>query len=390
LGALGLLVYTLVTTRFGATTSRGMGTLRGTLLVAVILVKGHVFPTKIGNVTILMVYYVERLAYNLFLFVQFCDSDLKVAFKQHTCFVRNLEAPKTKSWLWHRRLSHLNFGAINHLDRNSLVHGVPKLKFEKDHFCSACAMAKARSNPINLNLKTPIKKNYIFCMSVASVNGQKYILIIMDDYSRFTWEKFLTSKDEAPDFIIKFIKMIHIRLNATVRNIRTDNGTEFVNQTLCDYYEQVGISYETSVARTTQQIGVVERKPYLSYLYVFGSLCYPNNESENLGKLQAKADIGIFIGYAPKKKAYRIYNQRTQKITETIHVEFDELTTMAFEQSSLEPALHEMSPATPSSGLVLNPPHSTSFVSPLRHEWDLLFNQCLMSSSLLQLAVPLL
>ncbi|GKE68637.1 retrovirus-related pol polyprotein from transposon TNT 1-94 [Tanacetum coccineum] len=225
----------------------------------------------------------------------------------------------------------------------------------------------------------------------------------MDDYSRFTWVKFLASKDKAPDFIIKFLKMIQVRLNAAVRNIRTDNGTEFVNQTLRDYYEQVGIFHKTSVARTPQQNGVIERrnrtlvevaqtmliyakaplfllaeavatacytqnpsiirrrhgktpyellhdrKPDLSYLHVFGALCSPNNDSENLGKLQAKADIGIFIGYALKKKAYHIYNRRTQKIIETIHVNFDELTAMASEQSSLKPALHEMTTAIPSS-----------------------------------------
>ncbi|GKF21046.1 retrovirus-related pol polyprotein from transposon TNT 1-94, partial [Tanacetum coccineum] len=99
-------------------------------------------------------------------------------------------------------------------------------------------------------------------MRVASVNGKKYILVIVDDYSLFTWVKFLASKDEAPDFIIKFLKMIQVRLNATVKNIRTDNGTEFVNQTLRDYYEQVGNSHETSVARTSQQNGVVERRNY--------------------------------------------------------------------------------------------------------------------------------
>nr|GEY81798.1 integrase, catalytic region, zinc finger, CCHC-type, peptidase aspartic, catalytic [Tanacetum cinerariifolium] len=104
-------------------------------------------------------------------------------------------------------------------------------------------------------------------MHVANINEKKYILGLVDDYSRFTWVKFLASKDEAPDFIIKFLKMIQVRLNATVRNIHIDNGTEFVNQTLRDDYEQVGISYETSVERT----GVVE--------------------SENLGKLQAKDDI---------------------------------------------------------------------------------------------------
>nr|GEV04773.1 hypothetical protein [Tanacetum cinerariifolium] len=86
--------------------------------------------------------------------------------------------------------------------------------------------------------------------------------------------------------------------------------------------------------------------PDLSFLYVFGALCYPTNDSENLGKLQPKADIEIFIGYAPTKKALWIYNRRTRRIIETIHVDFDELTTMASEQSSSGPALSEMTPAT--------------------------------------------
>ncbi|GKA57787.1 retrovirus-related pol polyprotein from transposon TNT 1-94, partial [Tanacetum coccineum] len=254
---------------------------------------------QIGNVTISRVYYVEGLGHNLFSVGQFCDSDLEVAFRKHTCFVRNLEgvdllsgsrgtnlyslsirdmmasspicllskATKTKSWLWHRRLSHLNFSSINHLARHGLVCGLPKLKFEKDHLCSACAMGKSKKQSHKPKSKdTNQEKLYLLHMDlcgpmrVASVNGKKYILVIVDDYSRFTWVKFLASKDEAPDFIIKFLKMIQVRLNATVRNIRTDNGTEFVNQTLRDYYEQVGISHETSVARTPQQNGVVERR----------------------------------------------------------------------------------------------------------------------------------
>ncbi|GJW67359.1 retrovirus-related pol polyprotein from transposon TNT 1-94 [Tanacetum coccineum] len=211
------------------------------------------------------------------------------------------------------------------------------------------------------------------------------------------------------------------------QSIRTDNGTEFVNQTLREYYEKVGISHETSVARSPQQNGVVERRnrtlieaartmliyakaplflwaeavatacytqnrsmirrrhgktpyellhdkpPDLSYLHVFGALCYPTNDSENLGKLQPKADIGIFIGYAPTKKAFRIYNRRTRRIIETIHVDFDELTAMASEHSSSGPALHEMTPVSISSGLVPNPPSSTPFVPPSRSDWDLLF-----------------
>nr|GFA10925.1 integrase, catalytic region, zinc finger, CCHC-type, peptidase aspartic, catalytic [Tanacetum cinerariifolium] len=85
----------------------------------------------------------------------------------------------------------------------------------------------------------------------------------------------------------------------------------------------------------------------MSFLHVFGSLCYPINDYEDLDKFDAKADIGIFAGYAPTKKAFRIYNRRTRIITETIHVTFDELTTMAFEQFSSGPGLHVMTPATP-------------------------------------------
>ncbi|GJT50385.1 retrovirus-related pol polyprotein from transposon TNT 1-94 [Tanacetum coccineum] len=308
----------------------------------------------------------------------FCD--LEVAFRKHTCFVHNLEgvdllsgsqrtnmyslsigdmmasspicllskATKTKSWLWHRRLSHLNFGALNHLARNGLVRGLPRLKFKKDHLCSACAMGKS-----NKQSHKPKSKD---------TNQEKLYLLHMDLYGPMR----VTSVNGK-------------------RNIRTDNGTEFVNQTLRNNYEQVGISHETSVARTPQQNGLVERwnhtlveaartiKLNLSYLRVFGARCYRNNDSENLGKLQAKADIGIFIGYTPKKKAYRNYNRRARKIIETIHVDFDKLMAMASEQSSLEPALHEMTPATPSSRLVPNPPPSAPFVPPSRHEWDLVF-----------------
>nr|GEW71200.1 retrovirus-related Pol polyprotein from transposon TNT 1-94 [Tanacetum cinerariifolium] len=311
---------------------------------------------KIGNVTISRIDFMEGLGHNLFSVGQFCDSYLEVAFCQHTCFIRNLDgvylltgsrgnnlytlslkdmmasspicllskASKTKSWLWHRHLSHMNFGTINHLARLGLVRGLSKLKFKKDHLCSACAMGKSKKKSHKTKSEdTNQEKLYLLHMDlyrpmcVESINGKKYILVIIDDYSRFTWVKCLRSKDEAPDFIIKFLKMIQVQLKVSVRRIQTDNGTEFVNQTLREYYEQVGISHETLVARSPQQNDVVERR----------------NHTENLGKLKPKADIRIFIGYAPTKKAFQIYNRRTRRIVETIHVDFDELTTMAFEQS---------------------------------------------------------
>ncbi|GKA44209.1 retrovirus-related pol polyprotein from transposon TNT 1-94 [Tanacetum coccineum] len=234
-------------------------------------------------------------------------------------------------------------------------------------------------------------------MRMASINGKKYILVIVDDYSRFTWVRFLRTKDEAPEAIIKCIKNIQVRLNATVRNVQPDNGTEFVNQSLREFYENVGISHQRSVARTPQQNDqsiqpvtpktlIIRRQynktPYelmqdkkldLSFFHVFVALCYPTNDNDDLGKLDAKADIGIFIGYVPAKKAFIIYNKRTWKIIEIIHVTFDELTAMAFEHFSLGPRLYSMTPATSSSRLVPNPVLQQPCIPPNRDDWDHLF-----------------
>ncbi|GJY11481.1 retrovirus-related pol polyprotein from transposon TNT 1-94 [Tanacetum coccineum] len=136
--------------------------------------------------------------------------DLEVAFRKHTCFVRNLEGVNLLSGSRETNLYTLSI-------RHGLVRGLPKLKFEKDHLCLACAMGKSKKQshkPISED--TNQEKLYLLHMDlcgpirVASVNGRKYILVIMDDYSRFTWVKFLASKDEAPDFIIKFLKMIRV------------------------------------------------------------------------------------------------------------------------------------------------------------------------------------
>nr|GFD40398.1 Gag-Pol polyprotein [Tanacetum cinerariifolium] len=124
-----------------------------------------------------------------------------------------------------------------------------------DHLCSACAMGKStrkahkpKSEDTNQEKLYLLHMDLYGLMRVENVNGKKYILVIVDDYSRFTWVKFLRSKDETLDFISKFLKMIQVRLKAPVRRIRTDNGSEFVNHTLRDYYEEIGISHETSVA----------------------------------------------------------------------------------------------------------------------------------------------
>ncbi|GJT42716.1 retrovirus-related pol polyprotein from transposon TNT 1-94, partial [Tanacetum coccineum] len=218
------------------------------------------------------------LGHNLFSVGQFCDGDLEVAFCSNTCYVRNLEgddlltggrdsnlytisisdmaasspiclmskATSTKSWLWHRRLSHLNFGTINDLTKLDLVDGLPKFKYGKDHLCSACERGKSKkaSHPPKLIPSDYSKLELLhmdLCspMRVALVNGKKYILVIVDDFSRLTWVYFLRSKDETPEIIKKLIAQAQLNYKAKVCKIRTDNGTEFKNATLKAYYEKV-------------------------------------------------------------------------------------------------------------------------------------------------------
>ncbi|GJS79874.1 retrovirus-related pol polyprotein from transposon TNT 1-94 [Tanacetum coccineum] len=221
----------------------------------------------IGDSVISRVYYVEGLGHNLFSVRQFCDSDLEVAFRKHTCYVRDTDASKNKSWLWHQRLNHLNFGTINDLARKDLVRGLPRLKFEKDHLRSTFQLGKSKKHthkpkPENTNLEVLNTLHMDLCgpMRVQTINGKKYILVIIDDYSRFTWVKFLRSKDETPEVVIKFLKQIQVGLNKTVRYVRTDNGTKFFNKDLTEYYERVSIFHQKKVPRTPQQNDVVKRR----------------------------------------------------------------------------------------------------------------------------------
>nr|GEU80423.1 retrovirus-related Pol polyprotein from transposon TNT 1-94 [Tanacetum cinerariifolium] len=248
-------------------------------------------------------------------------------------------ATSTNSWLWHQRLSHLNFDTINDLARNDLVTGLPKFKYHKEHMCSSCEQGKSKraSHPPKpvLNSKQSLHLLHMdLCgpMRIESIHGKRYVLVIVYDYSRYTWVLFLISKDEAPEELKIFLKKITVLFQASVIVIRTDNGTKFKNQTLKEYFDSVGISYQASSVRKTGY--------FLSSH--FGALCYPKNDHEDIGKHGAKGDIGFFIGYSANSCAYRVYNQRTKKNIETMNVTFDELLAMAFEQSSLKPELQSM------------------------------------------------
>ncbi|GJW31876.1 retrovirus-related pol polyprotein from transposon TNT 1-94 [Tanacetum coccineum] len=176
-------------------------------------------------------------------------------------------ASSTKSWLWHQRLSHLNFDTINDLAKNDLVSGLPKFKYHKEHLCPSCEQGKSKRashppKPVPNSKRRLHLLHMDLCgpMRIASINGKRYVLVIVDDYSRYTWVHFLRSKDEAPEVIKTFLKRITVLLQSPVIIIRTDNGTEFKNQILKEYFDSVGISHQASSVRTPQQNGVVERR----------------------------------------------------------------------------------------------------------------------------------
>nr|GFC89528.1 putative ribonuclease H-like domain-containing protein [Tanacetum cinerariifolium] len=158
-------------------------------------------------------------------------------------------ASSAKSWLWHQRLSHLNFDTINDLARNNLVSGLSKFKYHKEHLFPSCEQGKSKraSHPPKPvpNLRQRLHLLHMdLCgpMRIASINGKQYVLVIVDDYSCYTWVHFLRSKDEAPEVIITFLKRFTVLLQSHVIIIRTDNGTEFKNQVLQEYFHSVGIS----------------------------------------------------------------------------------------------------------------------------------------------------
>nr|GFB38979.1 hypothetical protein [Tanacetum cinerariifolium] len=269
------------------------------------------------------------------------------------------KATSSQAWLWHRHLSHLNFDTINLLSKNDIVVGLPKLKFIKDNLCSSCELGKAK------------RKSF---------------------YTKLTPSSKRRSKDETPEILIDFLMLIQRGLQAQVRVVRTDKGTEFMNQPLYAYFAAEGIQHQTSVARTPEQNGVVERQnrtlveaartmlsaakvplffwaeaiatacftqnrslviprhektPYhiindqklsVKFFHIFSSICYIVKDGENLDKLKEKGDECIFMGYSNQLRAYRVFNKRTRVIMESIHVNFKELPQMASDQNSSDPA----------------------------------------------------
>ncbi|GKB53963.1 retrovirus-related pol polyprotein from transposon TNT 1-94, partial [Tanacetum coccineum] len=252
------------------------------------------------------------------------------------------------------------------LSKKDVVIGLPKLKYVKDQLCSSCEVSKAKRS--SFKTKTvPSSKGQLnllhmdLCgpMRVASINGKKYILVIVDDYSRYTWTLFLSSKDETPEVLKDFLTMIQRNLQAPLIIVRTDRGTKFLNKTLRAFFKKEGIEHQTSTPRTPEQNGIVERrnhtlveaartmllasklplffwaeaistacytqnrsiiptyektayhiindkKPSIKHLHIFGCTCYLTRDGKNLDKMKEKGDSCILVGYSTQSKGYRV------------------------------------------------------------------------------------
>ncbi|GJT87025.1 retrovirus-related pol polyprotein from transposon TNT 1-94 [Tanacetum coccineum] len=363
---------------------------------------------KIDNVE-----HVDNLGFNLLSIGQICDNKCRVTFSEHDSeitkdgkvigrgirkkglYVMKLgNKPKDQiclatiddnSTLWHRRLGHANMRLIQSLASKELVRNLPKLKFDQ-HFCDACKIGKqAHASHKAKNVVSTTKCLELLHMdlfgpsAVRSYGGNRYTLVIVDDYSRYTWTRFLKNKTEAFDQFEIFSKKIQNQLGCTIVSIRTDHSREFDNEVqFGEFCNANGITHNFLAPRTPQSNGVVERKnrtlqemsrtmlneqslpqkfwcnavdtstyilnrilirtilgktpyeilrgrkPTLDYFRVFGSKCFILNTKDYLTKFDPKSYEGVFLGYSQNSKAYIILNKHTRKIEESLNVTFDE------------------------------------------------------------------
>ncbi|GKB65395.1 retrovirus-related pol polyprotein from transposon TNT 1-94 [Tanacetum coccineum] len=357
--------------------------------------------------------HVDNLKFNLLSVGQICDNKCKVVFTEHDSeiikdekvigrgirkrglYVMKLgNKPEDKiclatldenSTLWHRRLGHANMQLIQSLASKELVRNLPKLKFDR-HFCDACKIGKQTNashkdkNIVSTTRCLELLHMDLFGPSVVWSYGEnRYTLVIVDDYSRYTWTRFLGNKTEAFEEFKIFSKMIQNKLGFSIVSIRTDHGRKSDNEVqFINYCELNGISHNISAPRTPQSNGVVERKnrtlqemsrtmlneqsipqkfwcnavdtstyiinrisirhilgktpyellrgrkPNLNYFKVFGSKCFILNTKYYLTKFDPKSYEGVFLGYSQNSKAYIILNKQTMKVEESLNVTFDE------------------------------------------------------------------
>ncbi|GJX56160.1 putative ribonuclease H-like domain-containing protein [Tanacetum coccineum] len=320
-----------------------------------------------------------------------------------TCLVAKVILDK--SMLWHRRLGRVNFKTINKLVKDNLVRGLPLKRFENDQTCVACLKGKQHKASCKSKVQNSITQPlFMLHMDlfgptfVSSLMNKKYYLMVTAHYSIFTWVFFLASKDETSGILKNFIIEIENLVDKKVKIIRCDNRTEFKNRVMNEFCEQKGIKREYSVARTPQQNDVAERRnrtlieaartmlansklpttfwaevvnivcyvhnrviivkphnktpyelfrgrtPALSFMRPFGCHVSILNTLDHLGKFDGKSYDGFFVGYSLTSKAFRVYNIRTRRVEENLHIsyikkelclEFENLMHDKFQMSSM-------------------------------------------------------
>ncbi|GJY56691.1 putative ribonuclease H-like domain-containing protein [Tanacetum coccineum] len=265
------------------------------------------------------------------------------------------KATSDESKLWHRRLGHLNFKTMNKLVKGNLVRGLPSKLFENDETCVACQKGKQHrascksktENSISLPLHL-LHMDLFGPTFVKSLMKKMYCLVVIDDYSRFTWVLFLATKDETSGILKSFINGIENLVDHKVKVIRCDNGTKSKNREMNEFCEKKGILRQYSIARTPQQNGIAERRnrtlieaartmladsklPTTFWAEAVNTACYVCpvtilNTIDHLGKFDGKADEGFFVGYSLNSKAFRVFNSRTRIVEENLHIRFSENT----------------------------------------------------------------
>src|SRR6266567_3638471 len=379
------------------------------------------------NITVEDVMLVESLSYNLLSVAQLANmgfatffdvgivvlmwsKSLKVAFVGHVengLYVIDFSEKITKTatclmakvdvgWLWHRRLGHVNMRTLQKLHKGNHILGLTDLTFSKDRVCRACIEGKMHELP-HVS-KTIISSKRVLELlhmdlfgppSHASLGGKNYCLVIVDDYSRYTWVYFFKHKYETQQNVIDLANEVQRRYGQEILTIRSDNGTEFKNYTLNGFLSDKGIRHQYSSPYTPQQNGVAERKnrtlmdmartmlaefkspynfwaeaintachlsnriylrkglnktpyeiltgnkPHIKYIRVFGCKCFYLNKGVHLSKFESKALEGIFVGYAAESHAFRIFDKLTGRVVEVSNVRFDENDGSRVEQSGV-------------------------------------------------------
>ena len=312
-----------------------------------------------------------------------------------TCLFTTASNKETE--LWHRRLGHTNLQTITTISNHCLVRGLPQKSFQNHEHCVSCLKGKQHKSSyksieeskstkclqlLHMDLFGPVQ--------IMSLTKKRYCLVIIDDFSRYSWTKFLHSKDETAKIVQDFVIQVEKQFDLQVKVFRSDNGTEFRNRELDAFCVSKGIVRQYSIPRTPEQNGVVERKnrtlieaartmladsglplifwaeavntacyvqnrvlinprhqktayellfkikPLISYFKVFGCPCFILNLKDSISKFAAKVDSGYFLGYSSTAKAYKVFNTRTKTVEETLNVKFNELSALKISANPAE------------------------------------------------------